>query len=1080
MRNLTKMVSVLLSVVILMSVALCAPFTVIATEQEETENTAVEKTTLDSLEIYKAQCFLGTAYDENSGEVSRCNTIYKYYIGDDLYSPSKEFLDLCYSDDKLMMNYNEWKLYSLAASPSSALDKVAKREDYYESLIISMYSKSTAENDEFKKFINNKIIKNTNKFIGTLCDIAKVSNISELVDNLDVNSPKYIAMIKESVEKNYAPAIVGKFSGKLGDIISASNTIYDLSQRISVYGTMAELDDSTKLWINQMYQSCSANETDTALTAALMKLSYASTDYSGAVLADVISTTFSLSKWAVKKVIDEGIKTLIGSNPVVMAVFSGLKAGKTICNLFFNTDDVCEQLYLMECIYEVESLARKVIDSCSNTFLNSQSLSNAQSFLYSVDCYFEAIVGLDIDCMEKFLDKLYNGGIIKGNKDDYNEHISALENLRSIREKNYNDMLLYFKAAVEANFPNDYEDYFVDVSSKFTYKITNSYVTITGLRSGYKPTILNIPYEIDNYSVTSIGDKAFYGCTSLTSITIPNSIKSIGYCAFFDCTSLENITVDENNKEYSSLEGNLYNKNKSELIQYAVGKTAISFSIPDSVISISERAFSCASLVSITIPDSVKSIGDSVFYNCTNLKSITIPDSVISIGDWAFDDCTSLASITIPDSVTSIGFNAFESCRSLTNVNINSIEAWCKIEFEFKKGGTITSESNPFCYAKNLFLNNKLVTDLVIPDTVTDLKEQVFFNCQSITSVTISNSVKSIGECAFYNCSSLKSATIGDSVTSIAWGAFENCTNLNSIMIPNSVTSIGGSAFFGCTRLASITIPNSVTSIEQYAFWGCESLASITIPNRVTSIRAEAFKNCSSLDSITIPNNVTSIAWGAFENCTSLKDVYYSGSESQWNSIEIKDYNECLTNAKIHFSTQYIESEGIIVTEEKNGGFSSDTRLKVENLEITNEKIIYDISLMQGETPVQSTASVTVKIPVPDTMDSANCKVYRKDADGTYTDMNAVYSNGYMAFTTDHFSIYVLTTGNPNGILGDVNFDGDVNVRDATAIQKHLVNIISLEENQLKLADTNGDGDINIRDATQIQKYLVGLVPSLG
>ena len=271
-------------------------------------------------------------------------------------------------------------------------------------------------------------------------------------------------------------------------------------------------------------------------------------------------------------------------------------------------------------------------------------------------------------------------------------------------------------------------------------------------------------------SVTSIGGDAFYGCTSLTSVTIGNSVTSIGGNPFSGCKSLLSIEVSDNNKNYSSFDGILFNKNKSELIAYPAGKTDSEYAIPNSVTSIGSYAFyGCTSLTSVEIPDGVTSIDWHAFSNCTNLTSIIIPNSVTSVGSYAFEYCTSLTSITIPDSVKSIGNWAFDHCKSLTSVTIGN----------------------------------------------------------SVTSVTIGNSVTSIGSYAFNACTSLTSVTIGNCLTSIDERVFNYCTSLTSVTIGNCVTSIGERVFNYCISLKSVIIPNSVTSIGDYAFCYCDSLKDV-------------------------------------------------------------------------------------------------------------------------------------------------------------------------------------------------------------------------------------------------------------
>ena len=268
--------------------------------------------------------------------------------------------------------------------------------------------------------------------------------------------------------------------------------------------------------------------------------------------------------------------------------------------------------------------------------------------------------------------------------------------------------------------------------------------------------------------VTSIDWHAFSNCTSLESITIPNSVTSIGNYAFYNCTSLTSITVDEDNAFYSSRDGVLFNKNKSELITYPAGKAERNYNIPNSVTSIGNSAFyNCTSLKTVTIGDSVTSIGYEVFENCTSLESITIPDSVTSIGYEAFENCTSLESITIPDSVKSIGNYAFEGCTSLTSITVD--------------------EDNAFYSSRDGVLFNKNKSELI---TYPAGKAERNYN--------IPNSVTSIGNSAFYNCTSLKTVTIGDSVTSIGWCAFSSCTNLKTITLSKNTTNINTNSFNGC------------------------------------------------------------------------------------------------------------------------------------------------------------------------------------------------------------------------------------------------------------------------------------------
>ncbi len=344
-----------------------------------------------------------------------------------------------------------------------------------------------------------------------------------------------------------------------------------------------------------------------------------------------------------------------------------------------------------------------------------------------------------------------------------------------------------------------------------------------------------------NGNITKIGNKAFYNCGKLTSITIPDSVTSIDDYAFYKCSSLTSITIPDC---VTSIEDYTF--------YGCSGLTSIT--IPDCVTSIGNGAFSgCSRLTSINIPDGVTSIGYSTFYGCSRLTSINIPDSVTSIGESAFYDCSRLTSINIPDSVTSIGESAFSRCSSLTSITIPD---------------SVTSIGN------SAFYDCSRLTSITIPDSVTSIGEYAFYWCGSLTSITIPDSVTSIGNSAFSGCSSLTSITIPDNVTSIGQEAFCLCSRLTSINIPDSVKSIRQCAFYGCMSLTSITIPENVNSIGNSAFYDCSRLTSINIPDSVKWIGQEAFSYCINLTNITIPENVNSIGEYAFSHCSSLTSIY--------------------------------------------------------------------------------------------------------------------------------------------------------------------------------------------------------------
>lgn len=429
----------------------------------------------------------------------------------------------------------------------------------------------------------------------------------------------------------------------------------------------------------------------------------------------------------------------------------------------------------------------------------------------------------------------------------------------------------------------------------------------------------DIKKVIINYGITSISENAFKHCKALKDITIPNSVTYIGYIAFQYCESLTNITIPDSVTYISD-------------VAFDSCTSLTSITIPDSVTSIGNYVFSnCTNLESITIPNSVTSIGGSAFYNCPSLTSITIPNSVTSIGKCAFCECESLISVTIPKSITSIGDMAFCRCDKLEDVYYTGTkEEWDKITLG-TSNECLTNATKHYnsmgglCGDNAKWIFDNTTGTLTISGTgdmtnyVNETKVPWYSFKENIKKVVINDGITSIGRISFCNCTSLTNITIPNSVTSVGESAFAYCKSLTNITIPNSITSIANSLFFGCTSLTNITIPNGITSIGALAFGYCKSLTNVTIPHGVTSIDDVAFGYCDSLVAITIPNGVTSIGTNAFYYCTSLEDVYYTGTEEEWNKIEISDDNSSLTNATIH----YKQSDNTMIFGEDNWNFTN-------------------------------------------------------------------------------------------------------------------------------------------------------------
>ncbi len=342
---------------------------------------------------------------------------------------------------------------------------------------------------------------------------------------------------------------------------------------------------------------------------------------------------------------------------------------------------------------------------------------------------------------------------------------------------------------------------FVNCTDLTSVLMPDSVVSIGNASFGYcsSLTSINIPD-----SVTSIGMHTFMYCTSLPSVTISKNVASIDSFAFAMCTNLTSITADENNKYYKSIDGNLYSKDGTLLVQYAAGKKDADFLFPVSVTSIGVGAFiGCTSLTSLTTGDNIKDIGHSAFGYCSNLISVTIGDSVTTIGDYAFSCCTNLISATIGTNVLSIGSSAFAECPKFAEIYnkssldiSNILQNVANIYTPDKGESMLYTDENGYIFfvaevKVSLLGYAGTDTELVLPENCNGRGYQifnyVFSSCKDIISVSIPDSVDSIGFAAFNDCTNLKSIVIGSGVEMIASSAFYNCTSLVSIQFGGTV-----------------------------------------------------------------------------------------------------------------------------------------------------------------------------------------------------------------------------------------------------------------------------------------------------
>ena len=426
-------------------------------------------------------------------------------------------------------------------------------------------------------------------------------------------------------------------------------------------------------------------------------------------------------------------------------------------------------------------------------------------------------------------------------------------------------------------------------------------------------------------AVKSIGKQAFYNCSALKTIALPAMVTAVGEKAFDGCTSLTAIEVSEDNTYYASENGILYTLESGQKAELVVCPRALRgmVAIPATVHTVADGAFSnCIYVTRVIVPDSVSSIGDTAFVGCQRLQSIDVsennttyssPDGVLLTGNETKLICYPAGRLetnyTIPDSVTSIVANAFSSSRRLLSLT-------------FGRGmATIPSEVCKNCVS---------LCEVTIPEGVTAIDRAAFSGCSGLKQVNLPSTLIKMGTSAFYKCSSLRSVTIPEHMETISDYAFANCSALERVELAAETRTISDNAFNGCSSLKEIVLPETMSEHglgNVKTFQDCASLTFFEVPSGVIRIPAAGFQNCRSLKNLVLPSSVKEIFANTFSGCDALTDIWYAGTEEQWQQITVSDWdsNPALRTATIHYNHSHSFTDNVTAPTCVSGGYTTHT-----------------------------------------------------------------------------------------------------------------------------------------------------------
>lgn len=598
-----------------------------------------------------------------------------------------------------------------------------------------------------------------------------------------------------------------------------------------------------------------------------------------------------------------------------------------------------------------------------------------------------------------------------------------------------------------------------NIESRAPYYIYNDYIKTANIANG----------------ITRIGRRAFRHCENLTSVSIPNSVTSIGDQAFAHCDALTSFTLPNSVTEvgewiFEDIDNFPVTVYNSSCFVILKNSYTGAYTIPAGIKTICGGAFAdCHGLTSVTIPSSVTTIGEEAFSG-TGLKSVTIPNSVTTIGDEAFEKCPYLETVVFPSNVTNIGEGIFYGCTALKSPIYTSSTF---IFMPTLYNGAYTIPAGIKTIAPSAFKKCNGLTSIIIPDGVTTIGEDTFYGCTALTSVNIPNGVTSIGEYAFYNCSALTSMAIPKGVTSIGSSAFSGCTGELTVRcnIP-SPTNFYSSPFSG-SNFTSVVISDGITSVGDYAFAYCSSITSITIPSSINHIGTQAF-------------------YGGYDT-NNLKDIYnYASTPQTIDNYTFSSYSSSTTlhvkngNKDAYKNANYWKSFTIVDDLYDNVIYAKETAV---------QSATFTIPVVAKHTMKVSGFSFNFKCPEGFTVK----KIARGAATKARDNSDEYYFNTFKSSLKDDM-YYVLCTTTQDYFLPEseedeiavITLEASINTKNGDYPLAIIDGELAYDKENSRVdyyekplhfeflpGDANGDGRISIADVTAIASYLLGEQPAV-